>query len=384
MDNSEELNLNEFKEQIKKTGFVLEYEVSKILEDHGWNVITNRYYIDPIKNIDREIDILAYKATDFNGIKYYTSLIISCKKSKKNVWSFLTKDLESDDPNINHYPISYWTNSKIIDFMLKEKKIENIVENKFLNKDYLHNIYGLNKEIFAFQQMNSTSCKPKNDSNIYNSITTTIKALEYERNSLSERRKDKAFYNFNLLSIFKGDFIELYFNDGDIISQKIDSIKYLNRHIVSEKEAFYRVHFVKYDNLEDKLENFNKLFNWNSRYYAGLISDYYNKVFIVEDYAELFWEQFERSLINFLDLEIRLEYEEFENYSVKSLDYKYEEKKKNLILTISFNNSKGYKNDKELIKKLNNNEDVNERVSHELKKWYKYEEKFVFDDEIPF
>ncbi|WP_018248801.1 hypothetical protein [Orenia marismortui] len=340
MVNSDELNLEGFKEQIEKTGFVLEYEVSKILENHGWNVITNRYYIDPMKNIDREIDILAYKVFKFKGIQYYTSLIISCKKSEKNVWSFLTKDLKEDDPNINHYPVAYWTNSKIIEFMLNEKEIENIIENDFLDKDYLHNIYSLNKEVFAFQQMNSTSCKPKNDSNIYNSITTTIKALEYERNSLPERRENKAFYNFNLLSIFKGDFIELYFNNGDIVPKKIDSIKYLNRHIVSEKEDFYRVHFISYDKLEEKLEDFNKLFNWNFKYYSQLISEYYNKVFIFDNYAELFWNQFKQELIDFINIEISWEYEDFENYSIKSFDYNYKKEDKKLLLLISFNNSK--------------------------------------------
>jgi len=35
-----------------------------------------------MKNIDREIDILAYKGTRKNDLPYYTSLIISCKKSE--------------------------------------------------------------------------------------------------------------------------------------------------------------------------------------------------------------------------------------------------------------------------------------------------------------
>ena len=29
---------------INKTGFILEYQVSKILEQNGWTVINNRYY----------------------------------------------------------------------------------------------------------------------------------------------------------------------------------------------------------------------------------------------------------------------------------------------------------------------------------------------------
>ena len=54
-----QLNSQLLDEAINKTGFSTEYNVQKLLEKHGWNVISNRYYIDDQKKIEREIDLLA-------------------------------------------------------------------------------------------------------------------------------------------------------------------------------------------------------------------------------------------------------------------------------------------------------------------------------------
>lgn len=77
----EEKSFWKYEEGINKTGFILEYKVTKILERHNWNIINNRYYIDESIGCEREIDIVAYKAKEIDGIAYYTTLIISCKKS---------------------------------------------------------------------------------------------------------------------------------------------------------------------------------------------------------------------------------------------------------------------------------------------------------------
>jgi hypothetical protein len=74
--------INKYAEHIRKTGFLLEFNVTKVLEKHGWNVITNKYYVDDVQGSVREIDIVAYKATDINKTGIYTALILSCKKPK--------------------------------------------------------------------------------------------------------------------------------------------------------------------------------------------------------------------------------------------------------------------------------------------------------------
>ena len=46
---------------VLQSGFPLEHYIGNILKKHGWSIISNRYYIDDLKNVEREIDILAYK-----------------------------------------------------------------------------------------------------------------------------------------------------------------------------------------------------------------------------------------------------------------------------------------------------------------------------------
>lgn len=57
------MNIDNIKKGIEKTGFRLEFDISNVLSEHGWNVINNKYYVDDQQETVREIDIVAYKAT---------------------------------------------------------------------------------------------------------------------------------------------------------------------------------------------------------------------------------------------------------------------------------------------------------------------------------
>jgi hypothetical protein len=233
-----------YKEEIKKTGFVLEYAVGKILEKCNWTVINNRYYIDDTSNVDREIDILAYKVKEIDGIRYYTALIISCKKSQEHAWAFLTRKINDIDPNIERYPLSNWTNDERLNLMINNFKNNDEIK-KYFDKDFINIIYNSDKKVFAFQQLSKKNGSPQNDKAIYDSIITSIKALEFEKNSKS-RKKDnkKSFYNFNIISIFDGEMIELFFEEDEITQYEINNIKYINRHFINRIDNFYRVHFI--------------------------------------------------------------------------------------------------------------------------------------------
>lgn len=67
---------------INRTGFPMEYEVQKILEKHGWSVVSNKFYVDDIKKIEREIDLVATKRVMQDKVLCEVNLIISCKKSE--------------------------------------------------------------------------------------------------------------------------------------------------------------------------------------------------------------------------------------------------------------------------------------------------------------
>ncbi|AJI48233.1 hypothetical protein IB633_07680 [Francisella philomiragia] len=74
------MEIEKIKNGIKKTGFKLEFDISQLLLKNRWNVINNKYYVDDLQESVREIDLVAYKATDVKDFYTYTVLIISCKK----------------------------------------------------------------------------------------------------------------------------------------------------------------------------------------------------------------------------------------------------------------------------------------------------------------
>jgi hypothetical protein len=191
-------------EGIESTGFELEFRVSNSLTKAGWTVINNKYYIDDVVGSAREMDILAYKATLLeNGISVYTVLFVSCKKSAKNIWTFLAKDINKEDPNIDWYPISAWTNDVASKFM---------IDNSNWKFDYTEstaelkeNIFTPKKHIFAFQELNKEGGSAQNDRAIFDSIVTLMMAQDYEIRSLDNRKKDRSIYFTSLILITWND-----------------------------------------------------------------------------------------------------------------------------------------------------------------------------------
>jgi hypothetical protein len=114
------LDLKDIVDGIKKTGFKLEFDIAQTLSKNGWNVITNKYYVDDLQETVREIDLVTYKATKVNHFYIYTVLIISCKKNEKDSWALLSKKPNPLDPNAEWLPVHAWSNDKALDYMIKD------------------------------------------------------------------------------------------------------------------------------------------------------------------------------------------------------------------------------------------------------------------------
>lgn len=84
-------------EEIKKSGFPLEIQVSSILEDEKWVVINNQPFRDPDEDELRSVDILAfhepttYDHTMHEPFGFSPHLVIECKKSISHAWIFFTR-----------------------------------------------------------------------------------------------------------------------------------------------------------------------------------------------------------------------------------------------------------------------------------------------------
>ena len=60
-------HLKRFSENIKKTGFPLEFATTEALRKHGWSVITNKYYIDDVQEYVDAATGLGFRGIHFES-----------------------------------------------------------------------------------------------------------------------------------------------------------------------------------------------------------------------------------------------------------------------------------------------------------------------------
>lgn len=378
-------------EAISHTGFPLEHYICTVLKNHQWNVISNRYYIDDIKGTEREIDIVAYKVLEcIDNVQYITSLVISCKKSEENKWCFLTRDVDTTDGNINWSPIHFCSTDKRFKFILETQNSE-LVE-KCLNNKALAHLYTFPSQVFAFQILQKSRKETdkkkgplcvKENTDLYNSIITTIKAISSEKKSRFERYKNQAkrCYLFYALSIFDGELIETKFeNDGSQSIDAVQNIKYLNRHIVNNVDDFYIVDFTTKDNFDYRLNLYDILHNANAKFLQQLFNGFYENIFLDSHRVEILWKDFEESIRFWVRYNVSKELKidiDAHNYGIL---YSYDNDTAMLTLDISGNCPLTG----EQWEILNHSEELIKTVREGLVKFFKYDGKFNFGLYLPF
>lgn len=378
----------EFKGNLEKainaSGFPFEQYISTTLLHHGWTIIPNRYYIDDIKGVEREIDILAYKTLNDKkeNICYYTTLIISCKKSDSSKWCFLTRDVDKLDINVNYFPFHYLSDDERL-LNITDSKITEI-EKSYRKKTDCKGVYEFPKTIVSYQIFDDSKAKKefqKNDA-IYDSVITTIKALESEKsNLLSQRRKSKdkkghRFYSFYLLSLFDGDMVECNFKaDSSILINEISSINYLNRHIVNKRESFYAIQFITKNEFESKLLEYDALAEYNATLFPSLLSSFYIDIFNEPNRVKIFWDEFVSSTEWAISSTLRKHLGQ--QVSAQIVDYLLVDD----VLKLEISKEIDYS----AYSVLNDNNSIAyKRVKAALHKIYRYEGKFTFDISLPF
>lgn len=253
------------------------------------------------------LSIIAYKVSEcIDNVQYITSLVVSCKKSEENKWCFLTRDVDTTDGNINWSPIHFCSTDKRFKYILETQNSE-LVE-KYLNNRALAHLYTFPSQVFAFQILQKSKKETdkkkgplciKENTDLYNSIITTIKAISSEKKSRFERYKNQAkrCYLFYALSIFDGELIEAKFeNDGSQAIDSVPDIKYLNRHIVNNVDDFYIVDFTTKDNFDYRLKLYDILHNANAKYLKQLFNEFYENIFLDSHRVEILWKDFEESI----------------------------------------------------------------------------------------
>lgn len=86
------------KDEIRKTGYPLEIEISSLLDGKWDKVVNTAPYFDKTEKKLRDIDIDAFRQIYAkNGIEYEPHLTIECKKSDNMAWVFFMRNMKWDE-----------------------------------------------------------------------------------------------------------------------------------------------------------------------------------------------------------------------------------------------------------------------------------------------
>lgn len=368
------MNLKSILEGVSSTGFELEYKVSEILRENGWTVINNKYFVDDTQRKVREIDIIGYKVSNVLGTFVYTVLLISCKKSEKDVWCLLSKEKDTKNPNYDWKPLNLWTNNINLKYMFETSKWKELYFDNCPNS-LVTDIYESNDHVFSFQEMNKTSGKPQNDKNIYSSIESLMKSMGYYMKNLETRKKDKCLYDFNLISLIDSELVKVRF-DGDkkeIVS--IDDEKYISHYIVNNEDVCSRIHFLRFDDFKKRIKKYNEVHTYNKKYTKTTEEVFYEDFFKNSDKKSLYSEIFDKKLNDYLKSRLYYDYD----YEKKFNIYYYSTNKEGVI-EFSCNTD-----DVRVVEFLNRSEQIRYFTKNLLNECFNYKDDFLFiQDDIPF
>jgi hypothetical protein len=280
-------DLNHYLEGVNRTGYVLEFEASKLLQNAGWTVINNRYYLDDVTPTPREMDLLAYKATTLReGPSIVTTLLVSCKKQEETVWALLAKERNVADPNVDWTPQHVWTNDPPLEYMTRTPWVESYLD---VQDGFVRGLVAPPHRIFAFQELRKGSPSetgssgkrkpgaPQNDSRIYQSVVSLMKAQAYEKAALPERvsrRKQQRLYSFNLISLVDTDLLRVHFEPDQHVVPISDDV-YLSEYIINGEHETARIHFVRWESFPQVLAKYDQLHQANLQYFGALRQDFY-------------------------------------------------------------------------------------------------------------
>lgn len=367
--------IEKFATEISKTGFVLENWVASRLKKEGWTVISNKYYEDDVEGSVREVDLLAYKVREVQRVDIYTTLIISCKKSESHTWALLARDIDLKNKNYDWWPIHAWTNYKPLAHQLSLLKASENYHKEISALGVIQVLSVPKFEIFAFQEMKSSSGVPDNDKNIYSSLTSLVKAQAYELSSLHQRKKNKqSIYQFNLLTVADADLVRLEFDQANSIEAcSTDLEHFISRYIVNKKESFSRVLFVKSHKFPDILQDYNRLHDANCKWVDNSIQRFFDNIFLSPTRTEVLIEAFRDRLKPNLPWLVRRA--AGQTLDLQSIRLSYEGKRVTVGLPF----------EQEYVDILNHHRSILDEIQTALSDVYRYTGEFTLVvDDIPF
>jgi len=364
--------------EISKTGYVLEHEVAQALKSKGWSVISGKYYVDDNEEIPREMDLLAYRVTRFDNdeVELYTTLVISCKKSDEHAWALLAREINLKDPNTDYWPLHAWSNDPALTYQLGRTGKAKAYHSGVRALGAKEAVADPEVEVFAFQEMNKSNGAPKNDKAIFSAITSLVKAQAYELSSLATRKKGRAVYQFNLISVVDSEMYRLMFaNRGKgVKGTAVSSEQYVARYIVAKRESFSRIRFLTADAVPGALDDYGRLHAANVQWFAAELNDFYSDIVKNRVRANTLAKKFNEKIRHKVKWKVaeRFKLEKFDEEPLLDWD-----KEKSLLHV-------GYFESDEVLAYMNASPEIRAVVAGALKDVYRYQGPFEFSLDIPF
>ncbi|VVO59769.1 hypothetical protein [Pseudomonas fluorescens] len=259
--------LEEFKVQIKGSGFPLEHWASSLLRKEGWIVTTNYYYLDSDDKKPREMDIVAFKLKHLDRFKVKTILLVSCKKAQSSVWGFLRRSFPEYGNQINLFPAMITSKYPPVNYALNDWGWRRRFCD-FMAENGLSSWFGSPKyDVFAHQQIPLGKGKLY-DSDMHSATMQLIKAQAYE---MADRHQSDAreIKQFNLISLTEGDFVAFDFDDGgDVEAAEISEQVSLASYKIDECDHDSRIFYLTKTKFEEEVSRFTKLHELNVEFFT--------------------------------------------------------------------------------------------------------------------
>lgn len=245
------------KEDMHKSGFPLEIEVSSVLEKFGWNVQNQSFYLDEEENKPRSIDIFASKVLKVVTSKYFDYfniyLVIECKKNQKP-WLFYTTQ-SSLKKNLALIYVKGFSDPELAKNKDNSKELFKLTIDLFSESHYFLPNYNRDG-IIPYEPF--TDGKGRQ---IFTALNQVTKAIKYKLESfehLYTKIPDiNPFIVAYPLIIFDGRLLECRLEEGDF---KIYETNYV-RYMAQEATANYIIEIINKDFLKDYLKMLNHEIN---------------------------------------------------------------------------------------------------------------------------
>ncbi|WP_243050970.1 hypothetical protein [Dyella sp. RRB7] len=376
-------------EAVERTGFPLEHHTASLFKKDGWSIFSNKYYLDDTSGQPREIDLIAYKANIVGDVTIYSAIIVSCKKSSRSLFAFLTRGQNKNDPNKDLFPFQYWTNDKAIEHIVSAEVFPKKLSQELAKR--AGDVWGApEREIFGLQELAPitasgkpgdpvSSYKADNDRAFFSSISTLIKAQSYELARLPERQSGAHLYVFELLTVLEGDMVEVDYDKASPSVTATDKQKYIAHYIVNRNEQFTRINFVNRSRLPNMVPQYSrahdtlvaKLTRERDAFYENIVTDRRRAAVFIETFRERV-----KNILNYYSPGLV-----GRSLEASDIDLDWDKKHSVALVQIYFD----YSDDgASVIEKLNLENRLGSHIEAVFKSIYKYEGEFRFEEAPPF